>query len=275
MSDLRIRTTVGPGLTEIYSGGSGPLALLSFSLLRLAARESFELDTGAQEYAVIFLSGVADLTADGQTYSELGGRTSVFGGKATGVYMPPGKDCRIVATSPAWLALCSAPSDSQGPVQVITPEEVQVNHVGNWNWRREVHNVIGANVPQAQRLVVGETFNPPGNWSSYPPHKHEMDNYPEEVRMEEIYHYRLNPPQGFGLQRVYTEDRSLDEVYCVEDGDTMLLPRGYHPVVAAPGYQLYYLWMLAGATDRRMKPKDDPNHEWVKATGEMARDMGF
>jgi 5-deoxy-glucuronate isomerase len=135
--------------------------------------------------------------------------------------------------------------------------------------------VVGENVPQAQRLVVGETFNPPGNWSSYPPHKHEVDAYPEEVRMEEIYYYRLNPPQGFGLQRIYTDDRSLDLACAVEDGDTVLLPRGYHPVVAAPGYQLYYLWMLAGHTDRRMKPRDDAEHTWVKAAGEMAKDMGF
>jgi 5-deoxy-glucuronate isomerase len=93
--------------------------------------------------------------------------------------------------------------------------------------------------------------------------------------MEEIYYFRCNPAQGFGMQRVYTDDRSLDEACVVEDGDTMLLPAGYHPVVAAPGYQLYYLWMLAGPNDRRMRPNDDPAHAWVKAVGEMAKDMGF
>ena len=275
MTDLRLRLSPEPGLTTIYSAGSGPLGLLSFSLLRLEAGDTFELDTGAQEFVLMYLRGLTDLSAGGETHENLGGRTSVFAGKATGVYLPPAIDCRLVAKSAALVALCSAPSSSQGPVQVIRPDQVQVNRAGNWNWRREVHNVVGENVPQAQRLVVGETFNPPGNWSSYPPHKHEVDAYPEEVRMEEIYYYRLNPPQGFGLQRVYTDDRSLDVAYPVEDGDAVLLPRGYHPVVAAPGYQLYYLWMIAGQTDRRMKPRDDAAHGWVKATGEMAKDMGF
>jgi len=275
MPDLRLRYPPGPGLTEIYVAGSGLLGLLSFSLLRLEPGETFDLDTANQEFALIYLSGLADLTAAGETYHDLGGRTSVFAGKATGVYLPPGCDCRLLAKSRALLALVSAPSNSGGPVQIVRPDQVQVNRVGNWNWRREVVNIIAENVPQAQRLIVGETFNPPGNWSSYPPHKHEVDAYPEEVCLEEIYYYRLNPPQGFGLQRVYSDDRSLDEVYAVEDGDAVLLPRGYHPVVAAPGYQLYYLWMLAGPRDRRMRPRDDPQHVWVKAAGDMAREMGF
>lgn len=275
MTDLRIRLTPQPGLTDIYTGGSGPLGLLSFSLLRLEPGDSFELDTGHQEYVLLYLTGIADLIAAGETHENLGGRTSVFAGKTTGAYLPPATDCRLLARSRALIALCSAPSSSPGPVQIIRPDQVQVNRVGNWNWRREVHNVVGENVPQAQRLVVGETFNPPGNWSSYPPHKHEVDAYPDEVQLEEIYYYRFNPAQGFGMQRVYTDDRSLDVAYSVEDGDTVLLPKGYHPVVAAPGYQLYYLWMLAGPTDRRMKPRDDPQHAWVKAVGEMAKDMGF
>jgi 5-deoxy-glucuronate isomerase len=275
MTDLRLRAKPEPGLTEVYAAGRGPLALLGFSLLRLQPGDTFDLDTGDREYVLMCLSGIVDLRADGATYGDLGGRTSVFAGKATGVYLPPATDSRLTGRSAALLALCSAPSTSPGPVQVIRPDQVQVNRVGNWNWRREVHNVVGDNVPQAQRLVVGETFNPPGNWSSYPPHKHEVDAYPEEVRMEEIYYYRFNPGQGFGLQRLYTDDRSLDVAYTVEDGDTVLLPRGYHPIVAAPGYQLYYLWMLAGHTDRRMKPRDDPQHAWVKAVGDMAKDMGF
>ncbi|HEY3398648.1 MAG TPA: 5-deoxy-glucuronate isomerase [Armatimonadota bacterium] len=275
MTNLRLRVSPEAGLTEVYRAGTGPLELLGFSLLSLAPGESYDLHTADREYALIYLTGIADLAAGGQDYSGLGGRTSVFGGKCTGAYLPPATDCRLVARSRALLALCSAPSSSSGAVQIITPADVQVNRAGNWNWRREVHNVIGANVPQAQRLVVGETFNPPGNWSSYPPHKHEIDDFPEEVCLEEIYYYAFNPAQGFGMQRVYTDDRTLDEAYCVEEGDTVLIPRGYHPVVAAPGYQLYYLWMLAGPTERRLRPKDDPAHAWVKAAGEMAKDMGY
>ena len=224
---------------------------------------------------MVILTGILDLKVADATYAGLGGLTSVFGGKPTGAYLPPGMDCTFTAQSPAEFALCSTPATSTGSVQIIRPEELAARHVGNWNWRRDVCDVVGGNVPQAQRLVVGETINTPGNWSSYPPHKHEVDNFPEEVAMEEIYHYRLNPAQGFGLQRVYTDDRSLDETYAVENGDTILISKGYHPVVAAPGYQLYYLWMLAGPNDRRMRPKDDPAHAWVKVAGEMAKDMGF
>ena len=274
-SALHLRKPPGPGVVEVYTPALGPVELLSFTLVTLQPGESYQLDTAAQEYAAVLMAGIVDLTAGGQEHSGLGGRTSVFGGKATAAYLPPNLDCGFTARSAAQIALCAAPSNSTGPVQIVRPEEVQPRRVGNWNWRREVADLIGENVLQAQRLLVGETINTPGNWSSYPPHKHEVDNFPEEVRMEEIYHYRLNPPHGFGLQRVYTDDRSLDECYTVEEGDTVLIPRGYHPVVAAPGYQLYYLWMLAAPHDRRMRPKDDPAHAWVKAAGEMARDMGF
>jgi 5-deoxy-glucuronate isomerase len=274
-SGLLLRTKAGPGLTQIYTAGSGPISLLSFFLVTLQPGESFELDTSLQEYAAVLLTGLADLTAAGQTYTGLGGRTSVFAGKATAAYLPPDTHCLFLARSSVQIALCSTPAESAGPVQIVRPEEVAARRVGNWNWRREVMDLIGTNVPQAQRLVVGETLNTPGNWSSYPPHKHEVDNFPEEVKMEEVYHYRLNPAQGFGLQRIYTDDRTLDESYAVEEGDTVLIPRGYHPVVAAPGYQLYYLWVMAGPNDRRMRPRDDPAHAWVKAAGEMAKDMGF
>jgi len=181
----------------------------------------------------------------------------------------------VRACSEAEVAICTAPSESERPAQVITPDQIRVDNVGNWNWRREVHHVISDNVPQAQRLIVGETFNPPGNWSSYPPHKHDRDDYPFEVNMEEIYHFRLNPPQGFGIQRIYTDEGDIDLTYTVEDQDTVLLPRGYHLVGAAPGYQLYYLWMMVGPNERHMLPCDDPQHAWVKATGAMAQGMGF
>ncbi len=275
MSDYLIAQQLNSGKNVIYTAGQGPLDLLSFSIVKLAAGESHDDNTQNEECGLVILNGLLSLEINGEQHNELGGRTSVFAGKATGAYLPPGTAWSIQADSRCELAVCSTPSDSSGPPQIIRPNEVQVNRAGNWNWRRDVHNIIGANVPQAQRLLVGETFNPPGNWSSYPPHKHEEDDYPFQVNMQEIYHFRMNPPQGFGFQRIYTDDRSIDEAYTLQHLDNTLMPRGYHPVVAAPGYQLYYLWMMAGVTDRRMAPQDDPNHAWVKATGAMAKDMGF
>jgi len=275
MPDYLISQQLSDGANTIYKAGEGPLALLSFSIIKLTAGKSYTGDTEDEEYGLVILNGLLSLQIDGEQYSGLGGRTSVFAGTATSAYLPPGTTWSAQADSRCELAVCSTPSDSPGPPQVIRPDEVQINQAGNWNWRRDVHSIIGVNVPQAQRLLVGETFNPPGNWSSYPPHKHEEDDYPFQTNMEELYHFRMNPPQGFGIQCIYSDDLSLDETYTVRHTDTVIIPNGYHPVVAAPGYQLYYLWMMAGATDRRMAPQDDPNHAWVKATGAMAKDMGF
>jgi 5-deoxy-glucuronate isomerase len=134
--------------------------------------------------------------------------------------------------------------------------------VGRHNWKRTCHDIIPGGFP-AKYLVVGETFNPPGNWSSVPPHCHEKDNLPVESLQEEVYYFKMSPSQGFGLQRMYTDDRSIDECYAIQDNDTVALPRGYHPIAAAPGYRLYYLWVLAGPK-RAMVPRDDPAHAWLK-----------
>ncbi|MCZ6861860.1 MAG: 5-deoxy-glucuronate isomerase, partial [Alphaproteobacteria bacterium] len=116
--------------------------------------------------------------------------------------------------------------------------------------------------PGAESLLVVEVITPQGNWSSYPPHKHDTDALPEESLLEETYYHRLNPAQGFAFQRVYTDDRSLDETICVQDGDLVMVPRGYHPVGAPYGYELYYLNVMAGPT-RKWVFQNDPQHEWM------------
>jgi len=120
-----------------------------------------------------------------------------------------------------------------------------------------VHNTF-VDDPHARRLMVGDTFNPPGHWSSFPPHKH--DGRDGEPALEEVYHFRLDPPEGFGIQRLY--DAGENALFSVEDGDCVLIPRGYHPVAAPPGYRLYYLWVLAG-TERRLALHEDPRHAWI------------
>jgi 5-deoxy-glucuronate isomerase len=119
----------------------------------------------------------------------------------------------------------------------------------------------------AERLLAGETLNPPGNWSSFPPHKHDRPNSPQEAVLEEIYFFRVKPAQGFGFIWTYTapdDPEGFSNVFVVEDGDTVLLPKGYHPVVAAPGYELHYTWVLAGEERRYGAWADDPRHAWVK-----------
>lgn len=276
MGGYHLRVDLQPGLNVIRQACHEAGELLEFWLWRaLASGEQVQLGGGEKEFAIVVMSGLVDVAAGGEVFQDLGGRTSVFSGVGTGVFVPPGHPFTIVARSRCEVAICAAPSDAEGAPVVIGPADVAVRTVGRWNWTRDVHTIIGPNVKHARRLVVGETYNLPGNWSSYPPHRHIEDNYPFEVRMEEVYHFRVNPAGGFGVQCLYNDDLSLEEAYVVRDGDTVVIPPAYHPVAAAPGYQVYYLWMLAGYADRRLKPHDDPAHAWVHAAGEMARGMGF
>ena len=145
-----------------------------------------------------------------------------------------------------------------GEPAVIGPDAVRVNPRGKGSYAREVHDLFVTD-PHARRLMVGETFNPPGHWSSYPPHKH--DGRDGEPKLEEVYHYRIDPPQGFGHQMLYTADGE-SVTHTVRDGDAVLLPYGYHPVSAPPGYRLYYLWAIAGA-QRKLALHEDPAHTWI------------
>ena len=126
---------------------------------------------------------------------------------------------------------------------------------------RRIHPILMEDRP-AERLLVVEVLTPQGHYSSYPPHKHDREDPPRERYLEETYYHRIQPVQGFALQRVYTEDRSLDATLAFHDGDVVLVPRGYHVVSTPPGYDLYYLNVMAGPV-REWKIKNDPNHEWL------------
>ncbi len=244
---------------------------IGFCIARLKAGERHETKLARAECAIIVLGGTCRVECAGVTFEELGERANVFAGKASAVYVPPGARQVIAAETDCEVALCATPATIDAAPQVVRPAEVRTRSVGAWNWRRDVHDIIYENVP-AEKLLVGETVNPPGNWSSYPPHKHDVDDPPDEVALEEVYHFRVDPAQGFGIQRLYSADGGLDEVYVVRDGDTVVIPYGYHPVAAAPGYQVYYLWMLAGPR-RLMRPRDDPAHAWVKAEESLLREV--
>jgi 5-deoxy-glucuronate isomerase len=156
----------------------------------------------------------------------------------------------------------STNAEPGGAPAIVTPDGVKVAARGRGHYTREVHNIL-VDDPHARRLMVGETFNPPGNWSSFPPHKH--DGRDGEPVLEEVYYYRVDPPQGFGQQMMYTADGEC-VTHTVRDGDAVLLPYGYHPVAAPPGYQLYYLWALAGER-RNLALYEDPTHQWIHTAG--------
>lgn len=259
--NLLYRVESRSGVSRVISPGGNDLRYLSFSLLRLAANETFRANSDGEELAIILLNGECRLRI-GSLEEDLGPRTSVFTGYAAAAYAPRRTEYEARATEPTELAICGATVDADTEPVFIRPSDIGIRHVGAGNWSRTVTDIIGQNVG-ARRLIVGETYNPPGNWSSAPPHRHDNDNPPVESEMEEVYFYRLQPPQGFGLQRVYDDSRGLDAVYTVKHDDVVALPFGYHPVVAAPGYELYYLWALAG-DKRELIPYDDPEHAWVK-----------
>jgi 5-deoxy-glucuronate isomerase len=216
-------------------------------------------NTGARERCIVFISGKGRVTVGGVDFGELGERMSPFDGPPAAVYIPANTDWQITATTELTLAGCTAPGggDYRARVLDIPPQIVR----GKGSNTRYVTNILPETEP-AHSLLVVEVITPGGNTSSYPPHKHDTDNLPEESLLEETYYHRLNPPQGFAMQRVYTDDRSLDEALVIEDGDVTLVPRGYHPVAAVHGYDLYYLNTMAGPR-RTWKFHNATEHEWL------------
>jgi 5-deoxy-glucuronate isomerase len=226
----------------------------------LAAGETLALDEGDEVVAVV-LSGEVEVPGLGPA----GGRSDPFGEPGHAVYAPPGERLALTAgAAGASVAVVSAApngdSPPAAPARIIGPDDQRIATVGTGNWERTVRTMIGPEDP-ASRLLVGETLNPPGNWSSYPPHKHDEHRPPDEVRLEEIYYFKVAPEGGFGVQLRYGP--AGEESFMVREGDVAVIGSGYHPVVAAPGYQLYYLWALAGE-GRDMAPWFDPRHAWVQ-----------
>lgn len=262
MLDLFRRPLKTKGRLDIATPGK-ELETVGLSLLRLDAAESYEGNTESEEVVLVILGGRARIAAGGQDLGVLGSRANVFEGTAYSVYLPCHTNYSVTAVTDLEVALCRAPSEKPGRVQVVTPDQVVVNRRGRDLFQRRVEDIVADHV-EADHIVVGETFNAAGNWSSYPPHKHDVENPPVESEMQELYLFKINPQQGFAVQVIYTADGEIDQAYRIVDGDVTLLPRGYHPVAAAPGYEVYYLWVIAGSTHRSMRPNDDPAHAWVK-----------
>lgn len=258
--DLHAPAPKETGWHTVFSPQQGQTKQITFSLLRLEAGSEYEGQVVGETVAVL-LFGVADAEVEGKRFQSIGQRRDVFSGKAFSLYMPANSRFRIRAQTFVEIAFGSVPAPAVGEPRLITPDQVKSRSVGLFNWRRDIDDIVDNTFP-AQRLLVGETRNPPGNWSSYPPHKHEEENPPFETQMEEVYHFRIFPPTGFAIQMIYTDDGELNEAIIVKDGDTVVIPRGYHPVAAPPGYAVYYLWVLAGER-RQMFVRFDPAHVWV------------
>ncbi|HEY9066527.1 MAG TPA: 5-deoxy-glucuronate isomerase [Burkholderiaceae bacterium] len=241
---------------------------VGFRALRLAVGETEAVATAERELCVVVLTGSVDVQVDsggqGHTFEDLGRRNSVFDPEPpAAVYVPAGHTVYLRARRDAEVALCSAPSDTQPRrVRLIDPASMRRSTRGQGSNTRYVCDILPHDDPTAAHLLVVEVLTPAGHSSSYPPHKHDTDALPGETQLEETYYHRIHPPQGFAFQRVYTDDRSLDEAMAVEDHDVVMVPRGYHPVVAPHGYDVYYLNVMAGPS-RHWVFRNDPAHEWM------------
>lgn len=239
---------------------------VGFRAVRLEADAIETIATGARELCVVVLTGTVDITIDGTTYASLGERVSVFDEKSpAAVYVPAGKTVAVRAVRNAEVGLCTAPDDGkERAVRVIDPAAMRRSVRGQGTNTRYVCDILPHDDPTAAHLLVVEVVTPASHSSSYPPHKHDVEQPPVETLLEETYYHRLNPPQGFAFQRVYTDDRSIDEACAVENHDVVMVPRGYHPVVAPHGYDSYYLNVMAGP-QRLWVFRNDPAHEWMLA----------
>ena len=258
-----------------------PCNLLGFGLLVLPAGEQFSSETGEREVLAVILGGKATFEVDGKRFEKVGGRPNVFAGKPHSVYLPAGVEYTVAAEGAVQIGMTSAPSDLEAEPYVIAPEQVTDGVWGAANFKRYYHQILTLTAQPdlaARRLIVGETFTPSGNWSTYPPHKHEVDDLPREAFMEEMYFFKITPTDGFGICRYYADgghrnDQGVEANFTVRDNTILMAPRGYHTVVSAPGYMTYYLWFLAGE-HRIQAVEGDPNLDWVGHTVPMLRELG-
>ncbi|MEX8519657.1 MAG: 5-deoxy-glucuronate isomerase [Leptothrix sp. (in: b-proteobacteria)] len=261
-SPLLVKAAAGREICDITPEKAG-WTHVGFKALRLAAGDQEALATGARELCLVVLTGTVDVEVGDATFEALGTRDSVFDATAPdALYVPGGQEVRIRARRDAEIALCSAPYDGGKQTRRLDGASMRRSVRGQGSNTRYVRDVLMADDPTASHLLVTEVITPAGHSSSYPPHKHDREAAPIETLLEETYYHRLNPPQGFAFQRVYTDDRSLDEACVVENHDVVMVPRGYHPCVAPHGYDLYYLNVMAGP-GRAWHFKNDPAHEWM------------
>jgi 5-deoxy-glucuronate isomerase len=237
---------------------------ISFGVRRLRAGDRLSAETGDTETALLVLGGECEVESTAGAWKGLGRRRHVFDGLPHALYLPRRTAYAVKATTALEVALCGARAERDLPPRLIRPEDVTLEIRGGKNVTRQIFHVLRPEFP-AHRLLIVEVFTPSGNWSSYPPHKHDQANPPHEVKLEEIYYYKLSHPDGFAIQRLYTPDGRIDEALTVRDNDLVLIREGYHPVAAGPGYHCYYLNVLAGDV-RSMQAADDPAYAWVRET---------
>lgn len=257
--------------THVTPGDAG-WDYLGFEVHALASGRVWGKESGDREMCLVFQAGDAEVEVTGGSEDvawSIAGRPHVFAGMAHAVYLPPGHTVRVTPRTAVEFSIGSAPAEGTLPPRLITPDDVEVEIRGGHNVTRQISHILDPG--DAEHLLCVEVYTPSGNWSSYPPHRHDVQDPPNEVDLDEIYYHRIAPADGWMMQRLFNDDRSLDERLVVGDRDTVLVREGYHPVVAAPGYDGYYLNFLAGETPSWVV-HDEPQLAWVRDAWEGRED---
>jgi 5-deoxy-glucuronate isomerase len=264
MSPLLVKPSGGRSEVLSVTQERAAWQTISLRMIHLDAGQQFVIAQPAEELALVMLGGRAEILAGAQHWESLGGRDNVFAGMPHTLYLPVGTERVEIRglTNSCEVAVCGAHATRHFPAAVIEPSSVEVEIRGGGNATRQINHIIKPAFP-ADRLLIVEVYTPSGNWSSYPPHKHDVHNPPGEVDLDEIYFYKISAPEGYAIQKVYTRDGKRDETLTVRNNEAVLIPDGYHPVVAAHGYDCYYLNVLAGSA-RSMAASDDPDYAWVR-----------
>ena len=258
--NLRIPLKPVQGYNKVFDVGEYAMRLTKFGLIKLAKGTRYDGDTGETEVALVLIGGNFSAAGDGWSFTVADGRTSPVTGKPHCLYLPRRTRYQLEALTDVELAFNGSPAtrDTARPT-LIRPENTRHIELGKDNWRRTSEIILDETF-DSEHFYIGEGMIPSGNWSGYPPHRHDVDNPPAELDMEETYFYLFDPPQGFGFQSVYQPDGSVNEAYRVQDHDTVAIAAGYHPLVGAPGYSMYYLWTMTGAQGRGLISSKDPAH---------------
>ena len=240
---------------------SADWSFVGFGLYRLKAGESVGEATLDREVILVLVEGKAKLSAGSKDFGALGERLNVFERKKPAcVYVPNASEWSATAVTDCTLAICTAPGKGNYQARVLdVPDLVTRGKGAN---TRYIYPIAMEESDVADSLLVTEVFTPAGNWSSYPPHRHDENNFPAMTYLEETYYHRLNPQQGYGHQRVFTEDGTLDETMSVSNHDVVLVPKGHHPCGAPYGYEMYYLNVMGGPL-RKWRFRNHPDHDWI------------
>lgn len=264
MSKLLVKPTVSTNDEKIIdvSPADAGWDYVGFQVYQMKKGSTISEKTVDNEVCLVFLSGKGNVKTQQEEFKNIGERMNVFEKTPPySVYIPNDDHYAVEALTDVALAVCQAPGKGTYHARLIAPSQVGQEDRGSGKMSRKIHNILPED-KEADSLLVVEVFTPDGNTSSYPPHKHDKLNLPDESLLEETYYHMIQPEQGFAFQKVYNDDRSLDETISVENKNVVLVPEGYHPVSCVPGYESYYLNVMAGPV-RTWKFKNDTDHEWL------------